>query len=670
METEKKTRFKIAEMAEILFISPYLELAEVALKVLGDKDDVDIKVTRMDDAVELAREAERQGYQIIVSRGLTASKIRNSGIDMPVIDIRIGGTDILRAYYDAKKLGERVGIVDVEEVILGLSSLEKLTGDKLVKYRCENDLDDIAKGIEYLKEHDVDVVIGKIAMAREARAQGMEAVIVTSAYETVWMTINEARRVNQVRKQEKRKAEQLKAMLNFTYDGVIALDHRGRITVFNKVAEELSGWSVDEAIGQEVTQVIPKAGCQHLLKTGRTELGAVLEIGKSKVVANRVPIVVDGRIEGVVTTFQKLDVLQKIESSVRRKLSDKGLSARYRFDDIIGTSQVLHNTIDLAAEYATIDSTILIHGRTGTGKEIFAHAIHNASRRQSEPFVAINCAALPESILESELFGYVEGAFTGARKGGKAGVFEMAHGGTLLLDEVGEMGPMLQSRFLRAIEQREIMRLGDNRMIPVNVRLIASTHRNLKEMVNSGQFREDLYYRLNVLSLPVPTLKERGKDILEIADKFLREFYDIQGKSYGIFSEEAAQLLLDYDWPGNIRQLRNAMERLSVMTAGGLINLAEVSRALQIQDFSNISGLENGELPRKAENRDQAAGFPDFTSSVADSAPLFVEEKAAYEREIIYKALRECRGSRTRAAKKLGISRTTLWRKLQQVADG
>jgi transcriptional regulator with PAS, ATPase and Fis domain len=352
---------------------------------------------------------------------------------------------------------------------------------------------------------------------------------------------------------------------------VIALDRRGRITLFNKVAEELSGWSVKNAINREVTEVIPKAGCQHLLQTGRPELGAVLEIGSVKVVANRVPIIVDGRIEGVVTTFQKLDVLQKIESNVRRKLSDKGLSARYRFEDILGKSEPLLSTIRLAMEYATIDSTILIHGRTGTGKEVFAHAMHNASRRRNEPFVAINCAALPESILESELFGYVEGAFTGARKSGKAGVFEMAHGGTLLLDEVGEMPPMIQSRFLRAIEQREIMRLGDSRIIPINVRLIAATHRNLREMVSRGQFREDLYYRLNVLSLPVPTLQERGRDVLVIADKFLREFYDMQGKSYGIFSDESARLLLDYAWPGNIRQLRNAMERLSVMTAGGLI---------------------------------------------------------------------------------------------------
>jgi propionate catabolism operon transcriptional regulator len=652
-------------VAEILFISPYLELAELTLKGIGSEDDVDIKVTRMDEAVDLALQAESMGYQVIVSRGLTASKIRDSGIELPVVDIRISGTDILRAFYEAKKLGASVGIVDVQEVILGLSSLEKIIGEKLIRYTCENDMDDVVKGIKYLKERGVDVVIGKIAMAREARLRGLEAVIITSDYEAVRTTILEARRVNQIRKQEKRKAEQLKVMLNFTYDGVIALDKQGRITVFNKVAEELSGWSVANAINRDVTEVIPKAGCQHLLKSGRSELGAVLEIGNVKVVANRVPIIVDGAIEGVVTTFQKLEVLQKIESNVRRKLSSKGLSARYRFEDIIGRSDVLQSTISLAKEYAVIDSTILIYGRTGTGKEIFAHAIHNASRRRREPFVAINCAALPESILESELFGYVEGAFTGARKGGKAGVFEMAHGGTLLLDEVGEMPPMLQSRFLRAIEEREIMRLGDSRIIPINVRLIAATHRNLKEMVALGEFREDLYYRLNVLSLPIPILKERGRDVLLIADKFLREFYDRQSKSYGIFSEESTQLLLDYEWPGNIRQLRNVMERLSVMTAGGLLEAHDVRRALQIQDFAvSDSGAEYVTGARNVlAGQTFEKNLPDDLGN--EPAHRFDLGKAVFEKELIRAALHECGGSKTRAAKRLGISRTTLWRKLQ-----
>jgi len=657
-------------MAEILFISPYLELAEIALKVIGSAEDVDVKVTRMDEAVELALKAEMLGYQVVVSRGLTASKIMASCIDLPVIDIRIGGYDIIRAYYEAKKLGDRVGIVDIEDVTMGLFSLEQIVNDKLVKYTCENDLDDVVTGITYLKKRGVDVVIGKIAMAREARSQGMEAVIITSAYETVRMAILEARRVNAVRKQEKRKAEQLKAMLNFTYDGIIALDNEGKISVFNKVAEELSGWPAEKAINRDVCDVIPNAGCQHLLKTGRPELGAVLEIGNVKVVANRVPIIVDRKVDGVVTTFQKLDVLQKIESTVRRKLSNNGLAARSSFIDIIGKSRAMRKTVELAKEYAAIDSTIMIYGKTGTGKEIFAQAIHNASKRRNEPFVAISCAALPESILESELFGYVEGAFTGARKGGKAGVFEMAHGGTLLLDEVGEMPSVLQSRFLRVIEQREVMRLGDSRILPINVRLIAATHRNLRALVAKGLFREDLYYRLNVLSLPIPTLMERGDDVLEIADKFLREFYDIQGKSYGIFSAESAHLLRDYDWPGNIRQLRNVMERLSVMTAGGLIEADDIRRALQIQEYTIEDHHGNSAKDSTIIGPSVEPDKKTTSIELPQKNVFFMgKEKAFYEKQLIMKTLEECKGSRTLTARKLGISRTTLWRKLQQGAE-
>ena len=654
-------------MADILFICPYPELAEIGLKVIGADEDVDIRVTRMDDAVEQVQTAERQGYQVIVSRGLTASKIKESGIELPVVDIRIGGYDILRAYKEAKKIGSRVGIVDVEDVIVGLSSLEKIIEDKLIKYTCQNDLDDIAHGIGLLRQRGADVVIGKIAMAREARAQGLDAVVITSGFEAVRTALLEARRVNQVRKQEKRKAEQLKAIFNFTYDGIIALDREGRITVFNRVAQELSGWTAEQAINRDVTEVIPDAGCHLLLKSGRPELGAVFEIGSVKVVGNRIPIIVDRKIEGVVTTFQRLDSLQKIESKVRRKLSDKGLVARHRFADIIGTSPALVEAVGLAMEYAAIDSTVLIYGRTGTGKEIFAQAIHNASRRRNEPFVAINCAALPESILESELFGYVEGAFTGARKGGKAGVFEMAHGGTLLLDEVGEMPPMLQSRFLRAIEQREVMRLGDSRILPINVRLIAATHRNLRELVAAGRFREDLYYRLNVLSLPIPTLSQRRDDILAIADHFLQEFLAVQHKPPGFFSPGAQEVLIGYSWPGNIRQLRNAMERLSVLTPGGLIHTREVRKALQIQEFSEGSGVAGDATPDAV----QAVSTPPegYGARLPAGDGSLDQGMNAFEGQLIHQVLRECRGSKSEAARRLGISRTTLWRKLQQLGE-
>jgi propionate catabolism operon transcriptional regulator len=653
-------------MAEILFISPYLELAEIALKAMGSEDDLDIEVTRMDEAVEIALKAEKKGCQVIISRGLTASKIRKSKIELPVIDIRIGGYDLLMAYNEAKKIGNKVGIVDVEDVILGLVSLEKIVDDTLVKYTCKNDLDDIGNGISYLKKKGVDVVIGKIAMAREARTRGLDAVIITSAYETVRMAILEARRVNTVRKKERSKAEQLKVMLNFTHDCIIAINKEGKITVFNKMAEKLTGWSAKKAIHRSVTEVIPNAGCHHLLKSGIPELGAIFEIGNVKVVGNRVPIIVDGKIDGVITTIQKLEVLQKIESKIRFKLSDRGLTARHSFKDIIGKSDALTSTMNLVRDYAAIDSTILIYGQTGTGKEIFAHAIHNGSKRKNEPFVAINCAALPESILESELFGYVEGAFTGARKGGKAGVFEMAHGGTLLLDEVGEMSPMLQSRLLRVIEQREVMRLGDNRILPVNVRLIAATHKNLRKMVAGGSFREDLYYRLNVLSFTVPPLRKRGEDILEIAQKFLREFYAAQGKPPGVFSDHSAQLLLEYEWPGNIRQLRNVMERLSVMTGGGIITTNDVQKGLQIP---GINPAETGdrtaaESPSIQKPTDHGEGTSE--KNISKAAPVILgRKKATYEKQLIVDAVKKCEGNKAKAARQLGISRTTLWRKMQ-----
>ena len=516
------------------------------------------------------------------------------------------------------------------------------------------------------------MVIGKIAMAREARAAGMESVIITSDLETVRDVILEARRVNKVRKQEKRKAEQLKALLNFTYDGIIALDKTGKITLFNKVAEDLSGWLAAKAINRHISEIISDAGCQHLLKTGKPDLGAVFEIGNVKVVGNRVPIIVDQQIEGVVTTFQKLDVLQKLESKVRRKLSDKGLVAHSRFDDIIGESTALKNTVTLAIEYAAIDSTVLLYGRTGTGKELFAQAIHNESRRRkNEPFVAINCAALPENLLESELFGYVEGAFTGAKRGGKAGVFEMAHRGTLMLDEIGEMPPALQSRFLRVIEQREVMRLGDSRMIPINVRLIAATHRDLREMVTNGNFREDLFYRLNVLSLPIPTLQERDDDIISLCEHFLKNFYTMQNKPDGIFSTRSIKILLAYDWPGNIRQLRNVMERLSVMTAGGIIRSSDIEKALQVHDFTSPAKIHlESPCPKTGSVQNNVRPTAnDRTIKHEKTALSLQKEKAIQEKRLIIEMLEACNGNKAETAKRLGISRTTLWRKLQARND-
>ncbi|MFA6807512.1 MAG: sigma 54-interacting transcriptional regulator [Eubacteriales bacterium] len=642
-------------MAEIMFIAPYPELADIAFNVCTNDKDVDIKIARMDKAVGIVAEAQENGCQVIISRGVTSWEIKRSAVELPVVDVLIGGYDILRAYYEAREIGVKIGIVDVEEITLGLSSFEEIVKDNLIKYTCQNELEDISKGIEYLKEMGADVVIGKIAMANVARKNGMKSVVITSGYEAVRRAIYEARRVNVIRKQEKRKAEQLKAILNFTYDGILALDKNGKITVFNRVCEQLTGYKADKAIGSYITDVIPKAHCQSLLDTGKPELGEILEIGIAKVVANRVPIIVDNKVEGVVTTFQQVDRLQKMENKVRRKLADRGLAAKYSFQDIMGKSESITNTIKLAQDYSLVDSTVLIYGQTGSGKEMFAHAIHSASKRKNQPFVAINCAAFPESLLESELFGYVEGAFTGAKKGGKAGVFEIAHRGTLFLDEVGEMSPMLQARLLRVIEQGEIMRLGDSSILPIDVRLVAATHRNLSNMVVQNEFREDLYYRINVLSIKVSSLRDRGKDIIMIARKFLKEFCDRQGKDIGIFSLEAERILLQYEWPGNIRELKNAMERISMLTSGKTVEKKDVIKALLLEQSEN--DLEVFFDKSKKE---------DMNDLEDNMANMLYKERGLLERQVVLKILRECNGNKTEAAKHLGISRTTLWRKLQE----
>ena len=634
-------------MAEIAFIAPYEDLAHIARQVSRELGmDLDVYVARMEEGVKVAREAAKKGCQVLVSRGVTAWLILQAAIDLTVVEVSISGYDILRAYYQAKQFGGPIGIVDVPEVIQGLESLETILGETFLKYSLKDQGKDIRRGIQAVKEAGAKVVIGKIAMARQARNFGLSSVIITSGKETVYQALKEAQRDLAFRTQEKRRSEQLKAILDFAYDGIIALDEEGRITVFNPVAEKLSGWRADEALGRRVTEVIPAARCHLLLGTGKPELGEVMDIGNTRVVANRVPIVVDGRTIGVVTTFQNITSLQNLEYKVRRTLADRGHVARYTFSDILGRSPALMEAIRLAREYAVTESTVLIHGETGVGKEMFAQALHLAGPRRHGPFVAVNCAALPENLLESELFGYVEGAFTGARKGGKLGLFALAHRGTIFLDEIGEMSPRLQARVLRVLEEEEIMRLGDDRVIPVDVRVIAATHRDLKTMMREQSFREDLYYRINVLNLTIPPLRERGADVIVLAEHFLQEFCRSLKRPVAQLTEDACRELLLYPWPGNIRELRNTMQRLALRSHSGVIGTDEIRRALELEPLLVPEGASQS-YPRQ------------------ERRPLSAHS-SSLERSLIEKTLRETGGNKAEGARRLGISRTTLWRKLKE----
>ena len=331
-------------------------------------------------------------------------------------------------------------------------------------------------------------------------------------------------------------------------------------------------------------------------------------------------------------TFQDVTQIQQVEIQIRKKMTDKGLNAHYHFNDIIHESPEIDYVIEKAKKFASVSSNILIEGETGTGKELFAQSIHNASTRCNGPFVAVNCAALPENLLESELFGYEPGAFSGASKNGKAGLFELAHKGTIFLDEIGEIPTALQAKLLRVLQEKEIRRIGSSRLQPVDVRVISATNINIEEKIREGRFRADLYYRLNLLDITIPPLRERSGDIQEMVDFYLTRFACEMGKPIPKLSQESAQCLINYQWPGNVRELRNICERLVVLSDSQEIGLKEIQML---------------KIFRPGENTAPAG------QKTARSQPP--------EPEDLYSSLKP-RKKKQDIARELGVSRTTLWR--------
>lgn len=352
----------------------------------------------------------------------------------------------------------------------------------------------------------------------------------------------------------------LQVICNLSGNALIAVDEGGTVTVFNPAAEALLKRNADATVGRHYwADFSQHEALVRLIQERQDRDGVIVGLGGQQVVAS----VANLNAHALTQTFVSLmpvETLQGAEAQVRRKLHSKGFKAKYRFDDIVGNCGALRTVKLLARHYAKADATVLISGESGTGKELFAQSIHNESVRAERPFVAINFAALPESLAESELFGYEDGAFTGASKKGKAGIFETAHGGTIFLDEVGDASLSMQTKLLRVLEEREIFRIGSNRTTPIDVRVICATNKDLMAMVRQGTFREDLYYRLRVLTLKIPPLRERKDDIARIAAKL--------AEAGGIHSDLLGRVLQKYqgyDWPGNVRELKSVMQFLSLL---------------------------------------------------------------------------------------------------------
>lgn len=442
----------------------------------------------------------------------------------------------------------------------------------------------------------------------------------------------------------------LEAIINSSNDAISVVDENGIGIMINPAYTKLTGFTPDSVIGKPADVDISEGESMHIhvLKTGKPVRGVPLKVGlkKKEVLVNVAPVIIEGKIKGSVAIIHDTSEIKKLTADLERaKRIIRSLEAKYTFDDIIGSSDNMTLAIDQAKQAAKTSATVLLRGESGTGKELFAHAIHNDSDRKYAQFIRVNCAAISETLLESELFGYEEGAFTGAQRGGKRGLFEEANGGTIFLDEIGELTMSMQAKLLRVLQEREIVRVGGTKPISIDVRIIAATNVDLEKAIKENRFREDLYYRLNVLPIRIPPLRERKEDIKELAMHLIHKINTEYGRNVEEISPEALRMLESYPWPGNVRELENFIGR-------SLIYMGIYDKTLQPEHLVQLGLIGN--------SINQTELMPANPDQTLD------EIIAAAEKQGIIQVLNKCNGNKTETAKRLGISLRNLYYKLEK----
>lgn len=441
----------------------------------------------------------------------------------------------------------------------------------------------------------------------------------------------------------------LEAIIYSSEEAISVVDENGNGILINPAYTRLTGLTEEDVIGKPATADIAEGESMHMqvLKTRRPVRGARMKVGPKNrdVIVNVAPIIVDGVLKGSVGVIHDVSEIQRLTTELNRaRQIIRTLEAKYSFADIVGESEEMKVAIEQAKLAAKTPATILLRGESGTGKELFAHAIHNASDRKYNKFIRVNCAAIPETLLESELFGYEEGAFSGARRGGKRGLFEEANNGSIFLDEIGELSASTQAKLLRVLQEREIVRVGGTKPIPINVRVIAATNVNLEKAIAEGAFREDLYYRLNRMPIYIPPLRARKEDIPALCRRLIQKLNQDYGRNVEGVTDEAMAKLLAYDWPGNVRELENVL-----------------GRAMIFMKFHEVM-IDATHLPPLA----SPSSVPAHRVETEEEIRPLEEMVSRYEASLIEQALRRHRGNKTAAARALGISVRNLYYKLEK----
>ncbi|MBU9611283.1 propionate catabolism operon regulatory protein PrpR [Burkholderia multivorans] len=630
-------------------------LRDLFREIAGEFDeraDVRIVTRAYEDALGAIAEAGTARPDVIVAAGSNGGFLKTRA-QVPVVVVSPTGFDVMQALARARRDATRIALVSAGDTPPEVRRFVAAYGLD-VQFASYQTAQEAEACVHDLRDRGIETIVGPGLVTDLAASAGMGAVFLYS-HASVRKAVETALEVAYATHAEAFRRQRLDTLLQHLRDGVVALDAQGRVEAINERLASALGVEPSAAVGRALVDLRPE------LRTLRGEDGdALATVRGVRYVVHRGPLVDRGVTSGSVLTFQESRAVERLDRALRSQPNTQQFAARYSLDDVVGASAPMTRVRELVRRYAKSDATVLVLGESGTGKEMIAQSLHALSARRSYPFVAVNCGAFPEALLESELFGYEEGAFTGARRGGKTGLFEAAHRGTLFLDEIGEMPPSLQSRLLRVLQEREVIRLGSTEPIRIDVRVIAATHRPLLAAVEAGTFRADLYYRLNILNVGLPPLRERAADIPALAATLLVQAARREPRLAERLrdADDAARVLgavqptlTRYRWPGNVRELQNVIERIAV----------ELAEAVDEDDpAAACAALAADALQTIAP--ELFAAPPD--GGDAEDAQTLQARRRRAEADEIRAVLDACGGDRDRACAMLGISKTTLWRKL------
>ncbi len=627
-----------------------------AARPYAARADVRILDCDFDESLDRARALKREGRtDVLISAGATGDYLRQQ-LDMPVVLMRSSGMDLLRAVADARARAARVAVLAYREIDADLAELLGVLKMD-VELATYGTLRQAQRCVAAVKRAGCGAVVGSSMVTQIAEAAGLAGFLAIGAQATR-EALDDAIALHQIARIQGDRRRWLDAVLHSLHDGMMAVDHAGRVQSMNGVMAALLDVDADAVLGRAVSSLELPPDMRQLLTAGREVRSQVLTLHRRHVVANVMPLVDFGEAPGVVLTVQETASVRQAERRIRSSERRAHAGARHRLEDIAGRSAAIARALATASTCARSNATVLIAGESGTGKELFAQGIHNASARRLGPFVGVNCGAFPESLLESELFGHEEGAFTGSRRGGKPGLFEAAHRGTLFLDEIGDMPLTLQTRLLRVLQEREVNRLGSTEPTRIDVRVIAATHRDLAELVRSGRFRQDLFYRIAILHLHVPPLRERTEDLVPIALRILGNMPNPAARGAQAILDRLGPGLLDHHWPGNVRELENVLERAALLWDAG------DAASIDLKTVIGPALADGAEAP--AQTRPSAGAGPQAGHGKQAKETSLRTLGRASEAEHVRRALEAFGGNMKQAAAALGISRSTLWRRLRE----